>query len=704
MTVDEHVAQIVPYFLDEQYDAITPLEPDEYAYLLRMIEQAIDEFPDDCAFWFWKGWALQFFSWQYEGYVRHPHFELIEDAYEYVLELNSERVEAHFMLAYLYWDAARRERDIIFIEIDPETSEQNQDLEIAEYEAARRHWQLFINGDGLEQVLQGSWFYLYPFEPPAWSTLLKRMLPQVATDRFRLPLLYYEWGVAWVYVQANGSVKKRQESYEQARWAFSMGANVEQGDMDFKECCQAALVEYQSARYGGDPAHGLIELRRFAEMLRTRVETGRICIGGVTSDVPNYYPDDTENFLYDHPFLVEKFETADIILSLESSGWFNLTRRGAGKLNWYLGRCYLHRREWDKADDYLSLAYREMPVESELILDLATAKDEQGKSDESVRLLCTLPGQTQRDLRIRRLAERDLARSEFLRSVERLPASIDLLIGKIDTVYGLVSNLGETLTSAIQNFRMPDVSPVGQGSLDVDELAARVAQEVGNQFAAIVAEKPALFDNIRQKCKYDLHGAWSVLPLDLQEQIVVGETMHILFSEYSIPEYGALIVQWGKITESMMRLGILMPMAGYLDKINHRSSVLLKVPTSKGKFMTKQVDVPPSGKSWSQPLPALKFSESLGLLFAARDMRDKHAVYGFLTHIGDGQSHVDLLLSQVPDHIDQIREYRNKAAHFSTHYYLTDALDVRSILFTRGLIAEMAFLLERAKSAGLAPK
>ncbi len=35
---------------------------------------------------------------------------------------------------------------------------------------------------------------------------------------------------------------------------------------------------------------------------------------------------------------------------------------------------------------------------------------------------------------------------------------------------------------------------------------------------------------------------------------------------------------------------------------------------------------------------------------------------------------------------------------------LSDALEARSILFTRGLIAEMAFLLECAKSAGLAPK
>ena len=51
-----------------------------------------------------------------------------------------------------------------------------------------------------------------------------------------------------------------------------------------------------------------------------------------------------------------------------------------------------------------------------------------------------------------------------------------------------------------------------------------------------------------------------------------------------------------------------------------------------------------------------------------------------------------------------IRILRNEAAHGRQRFMLSDALDVRGILFTRGLIADMAFLLERAASAGLAPK
>jgi hypothetical protein len=33
---------------------------------------------------------------------------LIEDAYERVVELDSRRIEAHFMLTYLYWDSVNR--------------------------------------------------------------------------------------------------------------------------------------------------------------------------------------------------------------------------------------------------------------------------------------------------------------------------------------------------------------------------------------------------------------------------------------------------------------------------------------------------------------------------------------------------------------------------------------------------------------------
>ncbi|MEI2776447.1 MAG: hypothetical protein V9G19_10845 [Tetrasphaera sp.] len=180
--------------------------------------------------------------------------------------------------------------------------------------------------------------------------------------------------------------------------------------------------------------------------------------------------------------------------------------------------------------------------------------------------------------------------------------------------------------------------------------------------------------------------------------------MSVLFSEYSIPEYGMPIVQWGKITETLLTASFLAPMANYLDRIHCTSPIVFVKPPFRDKSQTEDFGPPYQGKKWIQCLDALNFSKSLGLLFAVQQLRDKHAVYGFLKDLKIESGRIDAWLVQVPIHLDAIRILRNEAAHGRQRFMLSDALETRSILFTRGLIAEMAFLLERAASAGLAPK
>jgi len=710
MTPDDYYNQIVPdYFLDEQHDVLKPLPQNEYSYLIGLIEQAIDEYPDDCAFWFWKGWALQFYSGNHEGLPRHPHFELIEDAFERVLKLDSDRIEAHFMLAYLYWDSYRR-----FKAHQPEgvfaSNEPNLDQESRSIDAAREQWSSFLSGGLCYDLMSNDRFRLYPFEVRAWSVLLRQMLADVDNALF-LPVLYFAWGEGWLsYAREQETAQdneRRRDAYEQARWAFSMGATTKNDDPDcpIHVDCQIGLARLYSVSYGADPVRGIAEWRRFAELAVEAQQELRPSLRGSELTAYNVYSvRDFVDYLYENQSLVERPETLDVILQLESIGWFDLSSQGNGKLQWFSGRCYLHRREWDKAEHYLSFACQEMPLEPDLTLQLATAKDEQGKFDESLRLLRTLSGQTQRDLIIRRLAERDLARSEVLRSVERLPASIDRLEGKIDTVYGLVNNLGETLTTALQNLQMPNVPPPGQENQDADDFAARVAEAVSKQFSDIIGKQTALLNDIQRKCQIDLHRIWPLLPPHVQEQLVVAETMNVLFSEYSIPEYGMPIVQWGKITEALLTTSFLAPMLNYLDQIDHTSPFVIVKPPFRDKSQTEDFGPPYRGKKWIQRLDALNFGRSLGLLFAVQQLRDEHAVYGFLKEMKIESGRIDSWLRQVPIHLDAIRVLRNEAAHGRQRFMLSDALEARSILFTHGLIAEMAFLLERAASAGLAPK
>jgi hypothetical protein len=706
MTPDDYYNQIVPdYFLDEQHDVLKPLPQNEYSYLIGLIEQAIDEYPDDCAFWFWKGWALQFYSGDHEGLPRHPHFELIEDAYERVLKLDSDRIEAHFMLAYLYWDSYRR-----FKAHQPEgvsaSNGPNLDQDSRSIDAAREQWSSFQIDGKCYDLMSNERFRLYPFEVQVWSVLLRKMLADVNDDSRLLPSLCFEWAQGWLSSareqEAKQDYERGREAYEQARQAFAIGANAKTGDPGSAEHvdCQIGLARLYSRRYGGDPVKGLTEWRRFADLA---VEARQEWDGNEFTAYSVYSVKDFVDFLYENQSLIDRAETLDVILHLESTGWFDLSSQGNGKLQWFTGRCYINKREWGKADDYLSLAHREMS-ESDLILDLATAKDEQGKSDESVRLLRTLPGQTQRDLLIRRLAERDLVRSEAFRSVERLPASIDRLEGKIDTVYGLVNNLGETVTTALQNLQMPQISPSGQDDQDVDEIASRVAAAVSAQFSEIIGRQTALLNEIQRKCQSDLDRIWPLLPPHVQEQLVVAETMSVLFSEYSLPEYGMPIVQWGKSTEALLTASFLAPMLNYLDRIDHTSPFVIVKPPFGDKSFTDDFGPPYKGKKWIDRLNALNFGRSLGLLFAIQQLRDEHVVYGFLKEMKIESGRIDAWLRQVPIHLDAIRRLRNEAAHGHKRIERSNALDVRDILFTRGLIAEMAFLLERAASAGLAPK
>ena len=217
MTPDDYYNQIVPdYFLDEQHDVLKSLPQDEYTHLIGLIEQAIDEYPDDCAFWFWKGWALQFYSGDHEGLPRHPHFELIEDAYERVVELDSRRIEAHFMLTYLYWDSAKR-FNVSHPDYTPTTDEQEHTLEIVDFEEARRQMNLFLRGDS-SSMMQGEEWRLYPFEIPAWSVLLKRMINDVVGVVW-LPVLYLEWGWGWEHRGAYDQLQdaQRLEAFREAR-------------------------------------------------------------------------------------------------------------------------------------------------------------------------------------------------------------------------------------------------------------------------------------------------------------------------------------------------------------------------------------------------------------------------------------------------------------------------------------------------------
>lgn len=731
MTINDYISEIVPHFFPEYHsnasDLLAPLEPNEYSELLKLIEQAIEDFPKEPCFWFWRGWALQFFGGDYESLPRHPNFELIEDSYEQVIRLGDksytnefasdgveyhsekkvrEHREAFFMLAYLYWDTIRR-GEVVEHGDQSSTDVVEADLETVSIGVARQLWKSFYDSGGLEAYFAWDYFYFHPFAPPVWSILLEQMLPDLV-DESTLSSVYFLWGYAWMEElredwKENYSIKneaKAQFVFEQARRAFAAGAKIEDLSAYSHLACQAYLARYHSERFFGDPNQGLKEYAQLAQMVDIGRKKGYRYAGHryTREGIQYAIADDTEEFFYENPSLVENPQTVAVLEQLKNIGWLYpidpKSRWRDTKLAWYYGRAHFHQRNWTEAEQYLREAYEEMKLEPELIQQLALVLDELGRTEESERLLRTLPGQTVAQLLLRRQAERAVERTALVRNIELLPASLDRIEEKIDTVYGLVNNLGEGLTTAVQQFHTPEVSPNDRSGLDIDEIVSRIALEVGNQFQTIIAGQRTLLSNVDRKCQIDLHGIWSTLSPELREQVVMAETMNVLFTEYSVPEYGALIIQWGKVAELLLGTGFLLPFTHYLDAINHSSSILVDLPERGDKFRTDQIDFPGNVTSWTARLKNTPYSKSLGLLFAAQRRPAKHVVNDFLQSLGAKSAELDAWLTQVPEHLNLIREYRNNAAHNSRQYYLTDALEVRSVLYSRGLLAQMAWLIK----------
>jgi hypothetical protein len=278
MTAGEYVQQLGPYFWDKQHDVLTQLPSEEFDNLRRKLDQAIDEHYDDCTFWFWKGWALQFYGSAATADSQHPGFEEIEDAYSHVLELASDRVEAYFMLAYLYWDSAKRAK-IAAMRAQPDAPQPEFDPEIVDFGAGRQQWQQFHEQGGISMIMHVDWA-LYPFQAREWSKLLERMLYDIVPAEDRLEV-YLSWGYHWLdcdYGAENS--EKRNEAYAQARWAFGRGAATRETEhtCGIKLDCQYLLAKLHASKFGGDPLLGLQAWLKYGELA---VEYGKKYYNGI---------------------------------------------------------------------------------------------------------------------------------------------------------------------------------------------------------------------------------------------------------------------------------------------------------------------------------------------------------------------------------------------------------------------------------------
>lgn len=170
--------------------------------------------------------------------------------------------------------------------------------------------------------------------------------------------------------------------------------------------------------------------------------------------------------------------------------------------------------------------------------------------------------------------------------------------------------------------------------------------------------------------------------------------MHILFIQHSIQEYGALITQWGKVAEMLVRIALLNPLGGYLDKIEHKRELVIKTLTPKGILNPFTIERPQYGTTWTKKFTTMSLNEGLGILYAAQPPDEQRIFYQFLEDLQVKPAAVSAWVHQVPGPLNEIRLYRNGATHGKQRYLQDDALSVRHILFAGGLVAQMALLLD----------
>lgn len=686
------VRLLSPYFTDYEADLLRPLEKAKHELLLILIDLAIREHPEEPVFWFWQGWALQFFAPD-SGYDTahvqpHPHFEWIEHAYKRVLELNEDRIEARFMLTYLHWDHAQRFRvaaSHTLVE-QPSAPIGTQSVDFA---AAREQWELLEFWE-FEHIIWLERWRFYPVEMPTLATLIERIMPDIIDSSYHT-LLYRDIGMGWEAYAAGKPDSERLVAFANARRAYAQGAksgpSKDNWDWEFYINCIVALVVNNTAAYGGDLDDGVRALRQLAEALKDyNRRHSKLAWLDQTDEVLDFVLSHSD--LVTVPGVAEAIQ--DIQASLETKcieDWQSNVR-----LNWFLGRSFLHRGDWQTALPFLAAAHKSSPNDGALITEYALALINAERTHEAAIILHRLPGKTDTEQLMRRMGDELAIQGRILNQLSALPKAIEELKGQVHRVYGLVSDLGENLTNSLRNYEMPTVTQTTGDEQESDRMATKIADQVSMQFAEMLHDQTTLYSNIRQKCENDFYGIWDVLPSELQEEVVTAETMHQLFYEYALQQNAALIIQWGKLAEAMLRIGVLMPAAAYLDENNYSNGLELdfSIPSKRTRkeTLTRQ-----SGSSWRREFERMELNRAIGLLNAVERTGETHVLYRYLSS-QISEKGLRAWLAKVPKQLDAIRRLRNNAVHTTEQYYLTHALEARSILVTYGLLVDLALPLK----------
>jgi len=182
---------------------------------------------------------------------------------------------------------------------------------------------------------------------------------------------------------------------------------------------------------------------------------------------------------------------------------------------------------------------------------------------------------------------------------------------------------------------------------------------------------------IESECRRNWPDYWIAFPESLRRMIVTAEYANRFVTDASLWDFSMLGAQWGKIAEVAYSSAILVPLSSFAE-INGVAEVKALLQNGSSKLLARSDLTTKRSRNVDQAL-------YIGLLRAARD-DSSHPVAEMLRKLNLDPG---LWFNRISMQLDTIRRMRNEHAHGVRIAGTEDVDQLRSILVTEGLLANL---------------
>lgn len=638
------IATLRNYFVEtETNDPRQPLSEAQYKQFSDLLNKAIEKTPDDPKLWFWQGWGYQFFR-------REKEFEWAENAYEQALKLKPDFAPAIIALTYLHWQTAlRKAKQRAFEEINQrynitsgfpeeligsdeflkEIKEASQRArESASFEEAQKTWRKY----GVGQIAGG-----YGGQYGGSGDFDAETLISEHGDLLDL----HTWYEIFKEMSDDLGLDAEQLVRHYTSFGFIFINYYYPSELSpiIKEVFEAVR------RYNGKtPSSYLADALAILAINNTEGAEGNSDSSyglRLMQELLDLYEENRDNhkvirvnaFESFASFLEDFFELSPVFCSKNPKDCLALFER-AGQLgllrypevvHLHAGRLYCQTGQYDKAVAQFEFAEKYLPMAHQFHWDYIETLVELRRSDVAARFLQGLPEGSGQNRVVAIVMKLLLALKASDDSVEQWIAVIERRLQ--------------------QSSKLPTEA------------------------------------DIEKRCQELWTEYWKEFPERLREAIMTAEYTYELMQNGNRWDFSMIGAQWGKVAEIAFQHSFVLPFSQYLDR--HQISEVVTLPNGKNRPEKAISLIGPD--LLPENLLKQKQNELVGFLWAA-SADHHHPVIDMLTEMKLDVNH---WTRKVPCLLASVNKLRNQFVHPKESKTFEEVQQLRSILVTKGLLADM---------------